>query len=54
MDTTLSIKVPGTVVPYVIHLASKNCTSEGVVAMMPRSSFMYRAYINDRLKVLWL
>ena len=25
MDTTLSIKVPGTVVPYVIHLASKNC-----------------------------
>ena len=27
MDTTLSIKVPGTVVPYVIYmyLASKNC-----------------------------
>ena len=25
MDTTLSIKVPGTVVPYVMYLASKNC-----------------------------
>ena len=25
MDTTLSSKVPGTVVPYVIYLASKNC-----------------------------
>ena len=25
LDTTLSIKVPGTVVPYVIYLASKNC-----------------------------
>ena len=25
MDTTLSIKVPGTVVPYVIYLASKHC-----------------------------
>ena len=25
MDTTLSIKVPGTVVPYVIYLESKNC-----------------------------
>ncbi len=25
MDTTLSIKVPGTVVPYVIYLASRNC-----------------------------
>ena len=24
MDTTLSSKVPGTVVPYVIYLASKN------------------------------
>ena len=25
MDTTLSSRVPGTVVPYVIYLASKNC-----------------------------
>ena len=25
MDTTLSIKVAGTVVPYVIYMASKNC-----------------------------
>ena len=25
MDTTLSIKVPGTVVPYIIYLASTNC-----------------------------
>ena len=25
MDNTLSSRVPGTVVPYVIYLASKNC-----------------------------
>ena len=25
MGTTLSSRVPGTVVPYVIYLASKNC-----------------------------
>ena len=25
MDTTLSIKVAGTVVPYVIYMASKSC-----------------------------
>ena len=53
MDTTLSIKVPGTVVPYVIHLASKNCIilRAGLSITIPNNQW-FHVYIGPTLMIV--
>ena len=53
MDTTLSSRVPGTVVPYVIYLASKNCIKlrAGLSILKIRwykfSTFLFTIFCNN-------